>query len=216
MKIILLLVITLYAALAHSRCDRYHQSEAGGVIYTRWGQKKCPSTGRTELVYEGIVAGTNYLNTGGGGNYLCMPSEPEYLTNKRPKYSAHDFALSYLYGTEYQLPGFDFYDYNVPCAVCRTSSRSTKVQVPAKTTCPDKTWTEEYKGYLVAERSNQGHHQNVKVFECMDQNYVGIPGSAGNTNGALFQMVAVKCYAGGIPCPDYQDSRPITCIVCTK
>ena len=50
---------------------------SGGVAYTRWGTTSCPTTLGTELLYEGR-AGKAFFNQGGGGNYQCMPNDPEY------------------------------------------------------------------------------------------------------------------------------------------
>ena len=48
-------------------------------------------------------------------------------------------------------PCFAIYDHNVPCAVCYTSKRVSKLIIPARITCPS-SWTEEYEEYLKAER----------------------------------------------------------------
>ena len=184
----------------------------GGAVYTRWGRTVCPDTNGTQLVYEGLAAGTHYSQSGGGANYLCITADPEYLTDVVPKYSANDLALSYLYGSEYQLPGFDsLYGQNVPCAVCHTSQRSAKLMIPGKTTCPQ-SWTEEYEGYLMAERDS---HKHNNVYECVDKDQEVVPGESRNINGALFHMVGAKCNVG-LPCPKFIASRPITCVVCTK
>ena len=190
---------------------------AGGSIYTRWGRTVCPDTDGTQLVYEGIVAGSHYNKVGGGANYLCITADPEYLTDIVPRYNANSPpALAFLYGTEYQTPATlkSVYDQNPPCAVCRTSARSTQLMIPGKTTCPDSSWTEEYKGYLVTEREHP-HHHSVKVFECMDRDPEIISGEARSTDGALFQLVGAVCNIG-LPCPKFIANRPITCVVCTK
>ena len=69
----------------------------GGNVYIRWGRTTCPNTTGTELVYQGIAAGSWYSHTGGGANYLCLPQEPKY-SNYRPGVQGH----SPLYGTEYE------------------------------------------------------------------------------------------------------------------
>ena len=145
---------------------------------------------------------------------MCITDEPEYLTEIVPEWSANDLALSYLYGSEYQLPGFgSLHDHNVPCAVCHTSQRSSKLMIPGKTTCPQ-SWTEEYEGYLMAER-NHDLHQNSKVYECVDKDREAVPGQKENDSGARFIMVGAVCNVG-LPCPSFIANRPITCVVCTK
>ena len=44
----------------------------GGTMYIRWGRTTCPSVTGTELVYEGIAAGSIHSQQGGGSNRLCM------------------------------------------------------------------------------------------------------------------------------------------------
>ena len=47
-------------------------------MYIRWGRTVCPDVTGTELVYEGIAAGSWYRHSGGGSNYLCLPKDPKY------------------------------------------------------------------------------------------------------------------------------------------
>ena len=180
----------------------------GGTVYIRWGRTTCPSVTGTELVYEGIAAGSFYTQKGGGSNRLCLP--------KVPKYSSYHPGVqgnSPLHGSEYQLGGGsplpDVYEHNVPCAVCYVSTRSVVYVVPAWDVCPSG-WTLEYKGYLMSERNT--HHR--KTFECVDKDPESIAGSAANTNGALFYHVEATC--NGLPCPPYDPQKELTCAVCTK
>ena len=80
---------------------------------------------------------------------------------------------------------FATHDHDVPCSVCYVSNRAIKLMIPARTTCPE-SWTEEYEGYLMAERHN--HAQNA-VHECVDKDSESVSGSAADTNGALFYHV---------------------------
>ena len=45
-------------------------STSGGTTYVRWGRTVCPDINGTELVYDGLTAGSAY-NHGGGANYIC-------------------------------------------------------------------------------------------------------------------------------------------------
>ena len=178
---------------------------SGGALYTRWGRITCPSTPGTELVYSGLAGGSESFHSGGGANYLCLLKTPKYLLSGVPKGS------SYLYGAEYEnsLIGTD--DHDVPCAVCYTSKRSSKLMIPATTTCPS-SWTQEYEGYLMAERYD---HSRNAVYECVDKNAENVPDSYANTDGARFFHVIATC-GTGLPCPPYVTTKPITCVVCTK
>ena len=111
---------------------------SGGVVYTRWGRKSCP-TG-AELVYEGITGGSNWDHSGGGANHVCLPARnPQYLSEHVPLH------YSYMYGTKFfQVNGIfpGKHNHNVPCAVCYSSTKIVKLMIPAKTSCPS-TWTIE-------------------------------------------------------------------------
>ena len=186
----------------------------GGVVYTRWGRTTCPNTSGTQLLYAGRTAGSHYTQKGGGGNYLCLPEQPQYST-----YTAGvQDGRAYLYGAEYETGGNNqprfgplnsVDNHNVPCAVCYASTRETAVMIPAQYICPS-SWTREYYGYLMAAR----HNQHRTMFECVDQSPQSVPGSIANTNGALFYHVEVNC--NGIPCPPYDTQKEVTCVVCTK
>ena len=180
--------------------------KSGGVVYTRWGRKSCP-TG-AELLYEGITGGEGYGHTGGGANYVCLPKVPQYMSTNEPQRSA------YMFGSKYDYVNNIFFkkeDHNAPCAVCYTSTKSVKLMIPARTSCPS-SWTREYKGYLMAQSSING---NNKVYECVDEDPESVNGSAAaDTVGAHFYFTRSTCI--GLPCPPYVNNRAITCVVCTK
>ena len=174
-------------------------------MYTRWGRKSCPNDTGAQLVYEGITGGSGHQQSGGGANYVCLPKDPQYM-------STHVPAASYMYGAEYEsVNGIfsDKEDHDAPCAVCYISTKTVKLMIPARITCPS-SWTIEYKGYLMAPY----HDQKNTVYECVDENAESVPGSSANTNGALLYFTVSTCT--GLPCPPYVNNRVITCVVCTK
>ena len=180
----------------------------GGVVYTRWGKSTCPSASGTTLVYAGRAGGTHYTHKGGAANYLCMPDDPDYLS-----YRPGVQGANYVYGAEYETqtnrPLSAVHNHNVPCAVCYASIRVAVTMIPAKTQCPS-TWTLEYSGYLMSELNT--HHRTM--YECVDKNPDSVPGSASNTDGALFYHVEASC--NGMLCPPYDPQKELTCAVCTK
>ena len=181
--------------------------KSGGVVYTRWGRKSCPNDTGAQLVYEGITGGSDYSNPGGGANYVCLPKVPQYMSTHVPSH------YSYMVGAEYEVVNGIFpgkHDHNPPCAVCYSSTKTVKLMIPARISCPS-SWTIEYKGYLMAE-----HYRSKKnrVYGCVDENPESIPGSSADTNGALFYFTVSTC--SGLPCPPYVNNRAITCVVCTK
>ncbi len=188
----------------------YSGPASGGVTYIRWGKTTCPSVPGTALVYHGMAAGSWFLNSGGGANYLCIPYNPQYSN-----YLAGVQGHSPLYGTEYKLHGgplsLSAHDHNVPCAVCYVSTRVSSLMLPARMECPT-TWNLEYTGYLMSAYRTDGHYRTM--FECVDQSPDKVLGSALSTDGALFYHVEANC--NGLPCGPYDPQKELTCAVCTK
>ena len=182
----------------------------GGTVYVRWGHDQCPSTAK--LVYSGRVGGSYYTH-GGGTNPQCLPLNPNFPTPIRGEQAAR--AL--MYGAEYQtettssshIHGRN--DLDIPCAVCHATDRTAVYMVPAKNTCPSG-WTKEYYGYLMAGRHNDGHQRFQ--FTCVDTALKPVTGSSANKQGMLFYFVEGRC--GSLPCPPYDNTRELSCVVCTK
>ena len=185
-----------------------------GVTYVRWGKNSCPNDTETQLVYSGRAAGSAHNSPGGGGGeILCLPSNPDYIDDPRSTLAAF---FSVLHGGEYDTwagPQNDLGNHNVACAVCLAPTRSAMAMIPAKTQCPS-SWTLEYYGYLMAEREN-GVQFAQSSYTCIDVNADTIPGEARDTAGTHFTYVVAACY-NGIPCPQYVANRVLTCVVCTK
>ena len=186
----------------------------GGVTYVRWGRTTCPDVEGTELLYKGRVAGSQHNANGGGANYQCVTEEPENF-DFGPGVSDH---VAYIYGSEYQtrynnlpLSSRPLHDNDVPCAVCYVTTRVSVVMIPGKYTCPQN-WTREYYGWLMAERSHQGHYRST--FECVDASPETIAGGGADHNGALFYHVEPRC--GSLPCPPCEPQKEMTCVVCTR
>ena len=165
----------------------------------------------------GIAGGSYGFAYGGGADYLCLPTDPEW-GNKSTAGSKYHTSL--LYGAEYEIHNEDghfstqnanyFNDEDVPCAVCRLANRPSKLMIPAKLSCPD-SWTKEYSGFLM---TNYDGNRGRTRYVCMDYAPEIIAGGASNVNGALFYGVEAKC--GPLPCPQYKDGWDITCVVCSK
>ena len=183
---------------------------SAGVTYIRWGKSSCPDTNDTQLVYAGRAGGSAHTNPGGGAEKLCLPLDPDYISDSR---SITSYS-STLHGAEYQTangPHHNLHNHNVPCAVCYTSTRAAMIMVPAKTECPS-SWTKEYYGYLMSERERPNHHRSS--FNCVDVNPDTVPGGSANIDGALFYHVTATC--NGLQCPPYVLNKVVTCAVCTK
>ena len=181
---------------------------AGGVVYVRWGHDSCPSTG-AQLVYSGRAGGPLWSSSGGGSNPQCLPLDPNYL-----KYEPGKQSESLMYGAEYEFTNGivpNSYETDVPCAVCYVPTRTTLSMMPAKYTCP-KDWTTEYYGYLMAERNNPAHYRSQ--FTCVDELLKPVIGTNHDHDGLLFHFVEGRC--GSLPCPPYEETKELTCAVCTK
>ena len=179
----------------------------GGETYIRWGRKTCPNLPGTELVYTGLAGGSHYSHRGGGANYLCLTETPQYL-----KFSTATNNNGIVYGAEYQatkdLPYGTIHDHDVPCSICHVAQRSV-LMIPGQYTCPSG-WRREYYGYLVS--AHHGHHRSM--YECMDKSPQALPGGHANQDGALFYHVEARC--GSLYCPPYENTKELTCAVCSK
>ena len=181
------------------------------MSYTRWGRTTCPTTEGTQLVYEGAVVGSQQLEAG-SAEYLCLHNIPEFLQTT-PGQQNH---RARLYGTEYEAlsspPAFsDILRHDAPCSVCYTPSRSTKITIAGRITCPD-SWTREYYGYLMGAGLFTHHRSRLPI--CVDVNPESVAGSAAETVTSSLYFVETTCT--GISCPPYSDGAEIACVVCTK
>ena len=127
----------------------------------------------------------------GTAEYLCLHNQPEFLQTT-PGQQTH---RAKLYGTEYEAvispPAFsDLLRHDAPCSVCHTPSRSTKITIPGRITCPD-SWTEEYHGYIMGEGHFTQHRSRVPI--CVDVNAESIPGSAAETVTSLLYFMETTC-----------------------
>ena len=74
-------------------------------------------------------------------------------------------------------------------------------------------WTREYYGYLMAERTHSVHRR--AQYTCMDTALKPANGSlATDHDGLVFYFVEGRC--GSLPCPPYDQTRELSCSVCTK
>ena len=177
-----------------------------GTVYVRWGHDECPSS--ASLVYTGRAAGAHYHDKGGGANTQCLPLNPTYLSTSSGK---DDIFSGRIHGAEYQTHrqlGRRSHQSDIPCAVCY-ANRSAHFMVPAQHSCPA-TWTTEYYGYLMSSR----HDQHRTEYTCVDSSFKAVPDSATNEDGLLFYTVEPRC--GSLPCDKYDETKELTCAVCTK
>ena len=177
------------------------------VSYIRWGRYDCP-VGSTKI-YDGYAATSNYTQSGGGSNLLCLSKDP---TSTGTNSGNQNGAL--IYGVEYETSGYGLsalaplQNYEVPCALCQRDNAKIVFMQPGRDICPSGT-TLEYPGYLMA-----SHYTHTKSeFVCVDQQPLAI-GSNLDSNGGLLYPTEAEC--GSLPCSPYTQDRELTCSVCTK
>ena len=162
------------------------------------------------MLYTGRVAGVFYTKRGGGANYLCLPNDPQYYTIDTWHYDSRVFSS--ITGTEYERPiKGGRHNYNVPCAVCHATRKTTQLMIPAKTSCPSG-WIREYYGYLETDAVLENRSRTE--FICIDKSQIFLPATGSDINGATLHHVRATCH--GINCPPYDPLRVLACTVCTN
>lgn len=135
-----------------------------------------------------------------------MPRDP--IAGNRPKPSTY----GYVYGAEFETTFFGTSAKNedVPCAVCIAPDVSLKMMLPGRNKCYHG-WNELYHGYLAGNVYNAA---GAGDYICMEENPDFIFGGVADTNGRGFYGVITSC--GSLRCPPYNESAPLTCVLCTK
>ena len=123
--------------------------------------------------------------------------------------------LATVHAAEYRMQDGRALDhlrnYIVPCAVCAVSSRSAQMMIPGRLTCPH-TWTVEYTGWLVADRNNR----NRAMFICLDKTPEATVKTPITVQGARMNHIEAACSSTGLPCPPFDGTKELACVVCTK
>ena len=58
------------------------------------------------------------------------------------------------------------------------------------------------------------HSHHCTQFTCVDTAFKYVPGTSANQDDYLFYFTEGRC--GTLPCPPYDNSRELSCAVCTK
>ena len=164
------------------------------------------------FIISGFAAKSVHSSQGGGSEYICLPSEPQWTGDEVAGHQTN----SYIYGVEYWANGLPHILQNpdkhtgVPCSVCETENQTQLLMIPAATSCPVG-WMRQYLGNLMAERYN---HAGSSNYICVTQQYEQISASVGDQASGYAIPVEVIC--GSLPCPPYVEGNELSCVVCTK
>ena len=123
--------------------------------------------------------------------------------------------IATVYAAEYRMQNGQALDhllgYTVLCVVCAVPSRSAQVMIPGRLSCPD-TWTVEYTGWLVADDSNV----NKAIFICLDKTPDATIRTPARLQSARMHHIEAACSSTDLPCPPFNATKELACVVCTK
>ena len=161
---------------------------------------------------SGFGAKALFESRGGGIDFQCLPSDPEWTGDE----VTGNQANNYIHGVEYYaaslakiIPSGEIFT-GMPCSVCEVHHHHQQLMIPAKTSCPGG-WVMQYTGYLMAERSG---HISPSNYVCVNKEFEKLTGSTGNQPSGYVNPVEAVC--GALPCPPYQQGYELSCVVCTK
>ena len=89
--------------------------------------------------------------------------------------------------------------------------------IPARTSCPDNSWTIEYFGYLMTSSDSSTENYQRTQFVCVDKEADKI-GNTRNSNGAVLYHVRPDTGCGDetLPCGEYDQEKELACVVCSQ
>lgn len=168
------------------------------------------------------MAGPDFTSVGGGANYQCLPSDPEYKT-RAPDAPHAAFTSVWFHNTVENTFSNSVSWKSLPCTVCEVPQRSSKIMIPAKTRCPSSDWTLEYNGFIMTAADRFSDTEPIKdkhykgTYECIDEDAEGAPfKSPGSFIGTPIYTVKVDCNQFYQNCPPYKSGKALSCVVCSK
>ena len=178
------------------------------------------------MIYKGQMTGLDYVSSGGGANYQCLPEDPEYSSYRIPA------PMSSLRNTLYiESPNFAGQSLSyrrVPCVACETMQRVSLIMIPGKTRCLSSDWTLDYRGYVMSQLE---HNANDSLdfngaakrgrgnYVCVDESSEPLSSTRAKSHGAVIHTVAALCTGDDaiVGCPPYKaDNSALSCVVCSK
>jgi len=173
-------------------------------------------------LFTGFAAGPKYDIPGGGSNYLCLHTNPQWnkvidgeqLSGKiyGVVYAVFKGSKNYFRNNVFLEPNGPIGNSPVPCAVCYVEG--TALMIPGRTDCPRRRWKKRYAGYLVAEYTGYENDHHRSSYICMDEAPERAAGGEKRKNHSLVYPVEVTC--GSLPCDKFTNGNEVTCVVCSK
>lgn len=106
--------------------------------------------------------------------------------------------------------------YDAFCSVCKIHDKTTTVMLPAKITCPDKTWKLVYRGFLMSQKVTLKRTEYI----CVDQK-PELKKSEFSREIGYLSFVETRCASSDIPCRTknsfhnpYSENLELSCVVC--
>ena len=164
----------------------------------------------------GIIASASAGATGGGVDFLCLPTNPEWLSTTSVSY------FNQIGSVSYQHNGYIFASYTdnkrARCAQCYTNSRPAVMMIPGHYSCPTYR-TREYYGYLMASEESRNHPSR---YICVNSNpsYLSYSSSSYYSTSSYLTFVRADCSGSGTldECSsgEYVHGRVLSCVVCSR
>eukprot|EP00795_Rhopilema_esculentum_P017265 gene17265-8828_t len=158
---------------------------------------------------------TRPRRTGGGTNYVCLPSTNITYSNFNldPLSSLVTSSIDGVkYGNKhlFKTKLVHTLDRLALCSVCQRFRKTTSLMIPGNSTCP-KDWTFEYRGFLMADSEKRTD------FICVDESAEG-GGSSLSTDLHIGTLVYVNakwpnCFAN--KCATNSGTKTLRCVVCS-
>jgi len=189
---------------ACTKCPTLPDLDGSGNVFIRWGALSCPDT--SELVYEGIAAGSGHGQSGNGANLLCLVENP----TDAPASDNGNNNHAILYGVQYQdmYAGTNVNNKDAGCAACAFSGATYTMW--GSTECKQG-HVELYSGNVMS--SHHGHQKSEWV--CVDsERRAHFKSDNGDHEGIKWYLAEYDC--GSLPCGSgqFDDSMEVACAVC--
>ena len=191
--------ITLHISQSQSQSDKIDiPPVVKYTTYERIGNKDCPKSSGTSLIYSGITISYSFNNNtpSSYSGFRCMPTDAKDIA-----YYTENFMYEQEYSgaiTEY-ITFTDSNHHDAACAVCMIEGRGSIVVLPSTYVCKNSSWTKEYNGYLMTGNM------------CVDREMQAIDGSGDPTRAAFLRHEAISKKIS----PKYQDKNVLSCVVCS-